>query len=489
MRIRCVLMLTLCGWLSACVSVPADRGSADSMTLLKSRSAVAGELHLPPAATAERDEALSSLTNQPLDADASVRVALVSSPRLQAMYAQLGLAQAEVYDASRLSNPSLGFMRLTGDGASRTTWTLTQSFMELLFMNYRNAVSRSAALQAKQQLAQSVLNLEAEVRIAYYRYVAASLIAQLHEQTQVAAQAAADYAHSLFNAGNISELQLSRERAAGSETRIALQAAQSDRLQRRGQLLTLMGLNASLADAGFVERLDVPVAQSLDVPALQQWADRQRVDLLLTREQLAMYDRARTHTRRWFWLDGVKVEVEREREADGTRSTGVGGSVGLPLFNQGKGARLRAQAQWEATQAGLAALQLSIGNDLTVQVESLQRARAAVNEYRATLMPLRERIVELSQQQQNYMLIGAFELLAAKRELLRAYQEYLNATGEYWIRHVELARTVGGRLPDEAGDASYGISVGVEALPDAEGRSSAPTVTEDEHTAHSHTRE
>ncbi|MGE0115233.1 MAG: TolC family protein [Steroidobacteraceae bacterium] len=485
MKIRFVLLLTSTWLLGACAVIPADRGSAQSIELLRSRSGVAASVKLDAMHASEADS-LKDMLTQPLDADAAVRVALVSSPRLQALYAQLGLAQADVYDASRLSNPSLGFMRLTGDGGTRTTWTLTQGFMELLFIHYRSALSHSASLQAKQRLAQSVLNLEAEVRTAYYRYVAASLVAQLHEQAQLATQVSADYAQSLFDAGNISELQLSRERAAGSEARVALHVSQSDRLQRRGELLTMMGVSASTSGIAFVERLDIPVAQSLDLPGLQQWAEQQRVDLLLTREQLSMYDRARTHARRWFWLDGAEVQAERERETDGARLNGIGGSVGLPLFNQGGGARLRAQAQWEAAQAELTALRLSIGNELAVQVESLQRARAAVNEYRETLMPLRERIVELSQQQQNFMLIGTFELLSAKHELLQAYQDYLNATGEYWIRHVELARTVGGRLPDAAGDASYGISVGVDALPAAAAESARATGAVDEHAGHSH---
>ena len=444
--------------LAACVNVPEDRGVSQSIALLKTRSSNAAAVQF------NTTQDMTELLSQSLDADGAVRVALNRNARMQMLYAQLGMAQAEVYDASRLSNPSLGFMRLSADAGAQTTWTLTQNFTELLFINYRTRLGRAQVLQAQQQLAQSVMDLEARVRSAYYQYVSARLIAQLHEQSNLAAQVAADYAQSLFNAGNISELQLSREQAAASRARIELQSALNNAQQQQAALLTLMGLSMQASPA-FIERLEVPVAQTLAVTSLQNWAAQQRVDLAMLHEQESLFGVMQSHTRHWFWLSDTAVQLEHERETDGEILRGAGGSVGLPIFNQGKGSRLRAQAQLEATHAELKTLQLTINNDVTAQVDSLQRARLAVEEYRQRLVPLQERVLELSQQQQNYMLIGAFELLNARREVLQSYQDYLAATGDYWLQYVALCKTVGGRLPDTAGESSAGISVGVDELP------------------------
>ena len=172
MNIRCLMLVMASVALTACVSVPADRGAARSVELLKSRSTVAAAVHLGEANPA-------ALPDQPLDADACVRVALNRSPSMQMQYAQLGLQQADVYDATRLSNPSLSFMHadVQASDATRSTWGLSQNFTELLFINYRSKLGRSIQLQAQQQVAAAVLNLEAEVRTAYYRYVVASLVA------------------------------------------------------------------------------------------------------------------------------------------------------------------------------------------------------------------------------------------------------------------------------------------------------------------------
>lgn len=452
----------------ACVSMPSDRGRAETVSWLQSRSTVAAEVRLNEPGAAEE-------LAEPLDVEAAVRVALNRSPQLLALYAQLGLTQAEVYDATRLTNPSLGFMQASvrGSNASRSTWSLTQNFTELLFMNYRQRQGRSLLLQARLRVAQSVLDLEAQVRSAYYRQAVSALVAQLHEQSTVAAGASADYAQALFNAGTISELQLSREQANASQARIAWRTAQSEAQRQRAALLTLMGVSWQ-ERCEFVDRLEVPRQQALQADSLQEWAKQQRVDLALLREQISMLDAAQHHARRWFWLSDAQLQLEREDDTDGARLNGVGGSVSVPLFNQGAGTRLRAQSQLERTQAELAITQLSLRNDLIVQLEALARAAEVVDEYRQRLVPLQERVLELSQQQQNFMLIGAFELLAARRELLQTYQDYLAATGQYWLNHVELSRTVGGRLPESAGEASDGISIGVDALPEPDREAAQP---------------
>ncbi len=453
----CALLVT------GCIAIPADRGASDSVALLRSRSMQADAVVLGPAASSD----VTALLDQPLDADAAVRLALVNSPRMQGLYAELGLAQADVYDASRLSNPSLGFMQLAGGGAQRRTWTLTQRFTDLLFIGYRTQLGRSALLQAQQRVAQAVLEMEAVVRTAYYQMLVTELLQQLHQQISDAAAASSSYAQSLFKAGNISELQLSREQAAASRARIGWQQAQSVALERRRELMTLLGLSLLDTRVQFVQTLEVPVSQRLDIQALQQWAAQQRMDVALLHEQLGQLSNVQIHTRRWFWLDDAALELERETETDGSVLNGVGGSVGLPLFNQGGGARLRATAQVESIAAELSEVTLAMSNDVAAQVQALEQARLAVEEYRNQLVPLQERITALTQQQQNYMLVGTFELLSARQEALQTYRDYLQATADYWIRHVALERTVGGKLPDTAGDASYGISVGVDALPDA----------------------
>lgn len=467
--------------LAGCATVPADRGASVSNELLVSRSSVLGRI---PVRADEQQQEVTNLLATPLDADAAVRFALARSPRMRTLYAELGLAQAEVYDATRLSNPALGYMRKGGDGGGTTTWSISQRFTELLFIGYRSRLSRSELLQSQQRVASEVLTLEADVRSAYYNYVGAELVKQLRDRAAQLAGASAQYADELFKAGNINALQLSREQAQASAARIDQRSADIATRAAQSRLLTLLGLPLSTettaATPSFVTTLSLPAQLTAAAADLQGWALKQRLDLAALRERRTLFERNLQHVSRWRWLGGVELEVERETE-QGDTAMGYGGSVELPLFNQGGGSLLRARAGRELSDATLAALEINIGNDVVVRHAALGAAYDNVYEYRQRLVPLRERIVELSQQQQSFMLVGAFELIQAKQDELDTYQGYLDAVRDYWVAHSELLHAVGGRLPDTAGAGSSGIAV---AVPDvAAGQSDAGGAHED-HSQH-----
>jgi cobalt-zinc-cadmium efflux system outer membrane protein len=73
--------------------------------------------------------------------------------------------------------------------------------------------------------------------------------------------------------------------------------------------------------------------------------------------------------------------------------------------------------------------------------------RYLIDNYRNTVLPLREKIVNLTLQKYNYMLVGAFDLLVAKQQEFEAYQKYLEALRDYWIIRADMQRALGGRLP------------------------------------------
>ncbi len=471
--------------LAGCAAIPADRGAATT-ALLKTRSDVAAGISMAGSSGDTQSE-VAKILAAPMNADAAVRVALLHSPRMRALYAQLGFAHADIYDASRLSNPSLGYLRLTADGGvGQTTWSLAQSFTELLFLGYRTRVGRSQLLQAQQTVASEVLALEADVRSAYYEYVSAALVAQMRERVVALTGASAQYAQQLFDAGNINTLQLSRELAMASEARIEQRVTAVAARTAQSGLMNLLGL--ALKDNGttqFVVTLPLPVTVSADVKSLQEWALTQRLDLLALREEVSMQDTSLRHARRWRWLGGVQGVAESEREGDETLK-GFGAELELPLFNQGGGNLLRAHASLETAQANLAGLETEIGNDMVVRYAALQAAQANVEEYRQRLVPLRERIVNLSQEQQTFMLIGTFELLSVKQEEMDTYQAYLEAVRDFWIAHTELRRAAGGKLPAGIDATDTGISVGIDAL--ATGAGSADTPSQQmqgmDHSAH-----
>jgi outer membrane protein, heavy metal efflux system len=414
--------------LAGCVAVPADRGSARVHSLVDS--------------TALTEKPVST----PIGPDEAVQLALLNSPVMRQLYAELGLAQAEVYDATRLSNPSLGYLQLSpGDaGGAQKNWSLTQNFTELLFIRYRTRVGKADLLRAQQRVAHDVALLEADVRTAYYHYIGAKLIAVARLEAATAANLSAELAERFHAAGNISALQLSREQAAAGAATIAQRQAQSATTAAHGALFTAMGLPLNRADLKFLENLPPPTVITASVADLQTQAQRQRLDLQALRTEAGLRRDQLVHSRRWRWLGGLTVTAEREKERDGEVIRGGGAAVDLPIFNAGRGLLLRAQSLQESAEAVLAMQELKIANEIAVQLAAVEAARMTVDDYRQRLVPLVERIVLLSQQQQNYMLIGAFDVLAAKREEVSTRENYIAALRDYWISHTRLYSEIGG---------------------------------------------
>lgn len=435
--------------LAGCVSLPQDRGAQAVRELAEARAPGSG-LRFTSASEQEIAARVDGLLAQEIDAQSAVRLALLDSPRLRMLYAELGLSFADVYDATRLANPRLGFLALASDaaaGGTQVTWSLAQNFMELLFQSYRARLGRAAQVEGEQRIAQAVLDLETEVREAYYRHAAARLALQMRRTVAQAVDLSTRLATRFHEAGNISVLQLGREQAAASDAAIGELRAAASEAAARGQLLTLLGLETDDPRPRFADDLRVPALVDLDTAAAIAMARANRLDLAALQTRAWSREEQLRHARRWRWLGGLTALGERERELDGEVLKGGGASVDLPLFNPGTGVLQRAQSRAELANAQVEAAGIALGNEIAAQLAALEAAHAVAEEYRLRLIPARERIVDASQREQNFMLIGAFELLAARREELDAYEDYISAIRDYWIERARLARLTGGALP------------------------------------------
>ncbi len=201
------------------------------------------------------------------------------------------------------------------------------------------------------------------------------------------------------------------------------------------------------------ERLPDLKGESLDEAALLKVADTQRLDLSAARREVANDLDFASTTRRWRWLGDLEAGYERESDTDGSRLRGPSLSLSLPIFNQNQSGVIRADAQAEMAQARLSDLELRVKNEVARGLDQLASAREIAEAYRTAVLPQREQLVASTQEEHNYMLVGVFELLQARRAQLDAYQSYVEAVRDYWIARSVLRKSVGGALPDDSGEA------------------------------------
>lgn len=74
--------------------------------------------------------------------------------------------------------------------------------------------------------------------------------------------------------------------------------------------------------------------------------------------------------------------------------------------------------------------------------------RQLIEHYNKTLLPLKQRIVDLTLKNYNFMLMGAFDLLEAKQSEIETQQDYKAAILDYWLILTDLQRALGGKAPE-----------------------------------------
>lgn len=475
------IALVLAAILSACATLPADGGRGDVDNLVAERTG-----HAIPAAADVPDTLVTELLLQPLTSESAVQIALVNNPQLRATYARLGIAAAAVYDAGRLSNPRLGVsvMSSTESGtANQVTFGLAQSFTDLLLLSSRSALAEGEFESSKREAAAEILNLAADVNVAYYALVGAQQVFAMRTTVAAVAEASATLAQRFFDAGNISALESALAQSDASQSRLDTLRAKADVEAARSALNRLLGFNGDDSRWTLPDQLRLPVRQEDDLAELLLLAQHSRLDLAAKRAQLELLADSLGVTRSFRYAGDIEVGVETERETDRSRITGPNLVIELPIFNTGEGRIAQAEAQLDQAQAQYQLLALQISNDVQLAHAKVLLNRSLAQHHRETLLPQREAVVRYTQQEFNYMLTGQFALLEAKQREYDAYQGYLEALRDYWIARSELERAVGARLPS-AGDATLETVGPIQ--PDA----TAPEETSHmHHNIHSHTNE
>lgn len=434
--------------LTSCAGLPTERGRDTVADALGERQG--REVALASRGAGVIDDDIRALLAEPLSADAAVALAWRNSPRSKAALAELGIAAADLFESSRPRNPGLSWSRLGSEYALGLHVVLT----DLLTLPARRRIGALAWQAAVAEAVDALLAEAALVRRDYYRALTAEQVAELRAAVAEAADLSAEMARRFHAAGNISALQLAREEADATQSRAAAARARVDRLAARMKLAERLGLAGRTNRWSLPDRLPLPPPFAADVDTLLEQATARRGDLAAARALLDAHGRDARLARRIGWLGEVELGFEREREGDERRS-GPGIEVELPLFDQGQGRIVRAEAERELALQRIEAIELGIEAAVRTGAARLAVQAEIIDTYRRTLIPQREAIVARELERYNFMLIGVGELLQARREEFDTYQDYLEAIRDGWIARGELERAVGGPIAVDAAAIEY----------------------------------
>jgi outer membrane protein, heavy metal efflux system len=448
--------------LSGCVAVSRSEGERAVQRQLAAATPLA-----PPLDSAAAAEAIAARVAQllaaPVTPASAVQVAFLRNQKVIEATSHLGLSQADVVAASRIANPFLYGSYISGGGERQVTGEIGLSVSDLLLLSARKHLAAGEYQRAQELVAATLLDLVRDTQAAWYRYASAELVNAMRAAIARAAQTSALLAQRFYDAGNISQLDLTLERAAAAEAQVQARRAALDARRAKYELQQQMGLTGDLQWQ--VERgLPVPVAIEVPPDSLVSLAREHRADLRAAREEAQLLSDALAVVKRWRWVGTVQVGVQREREPDTHVLTGPTLALALPIFDQGQAGIARASAQLEASRARVTALETAVDNAVRLGLERVVTGEQVARDYREALVPQHELIVKREQELQNFMFIGQFELLLSKQQEYEAYQGYLEAVRDYWLARVDLARQLGTELPggEPAGSGRVGVD---EILP------------------------
>jgi cobalt-zinc-cadmium efflux system outer membrane protein len=438
--------------LTGCATFDQRAGFSDVSDAVAAHSGKRVVWNLGTELDAQVAQEVRALLQDTLTADGAVQVALLNSRDLQALYAELGVAQADLVQAGLLRNPVFdGVVRvLVNGGPPELEFNAAMDFLDIFYRPLRRRVAAARFEEAKVEVTGAVLDFATMVRASFYRHQANEQMLELLQTIVQALAVAFDVTQRLHEAGNITDLDLARDRALFEEEKLRLRAAEVAARQSRARLNAVMGLWGEQTDWHIDRRLpDIP-AQPLPLNGLEARALRQSLDLASARQRLLAAGEQLGVSRAVALLPDASLGAGGER-AEGEWGVGPVFEFPIPLFDQGQARIGRAAAELRRAQQEYYALGVRLRSTARAVHERVQGAYDRALYYRDIVLPLRERIVHETQLQYNAMQLGVIDLLRAREQQIQAAVAYVETLLDYWLARTDIEQLLSGRLPSGEG--------------------------------------
>lgn len=393
--------------------------------------------------------ATDALLKPALTADSAVQVALLNNKGLQAVYNELGIAEAAKVQASLLPNPTFTIERISGPVEIEVEKRIVGNILALATLPVRAEVAADRFRQAQLRAAEETLRVAAETRRAYYRAVASRQAIFVLAQAKASAETATQLSRRLGESGAIGKLNQAQDQVFYAEITAQLATARQRMLSERERLVRAMGLWGGDLAFKLPDNLPSMPQRPQVLPAVEVEAVRRRIDIQIARIELDTLAKSYGLTQATRFVNLLEVaavsrDTKERRTGEKMRDRGFEVEFQIPLFDFGE-VRTR-----QAEQTYLKAV-----NRLAEKaVNARSQAREAYRNYRATydiaahyrreVLPLRKIITDETLLRYNAMQIDVFALLSEVRQRTASINAGVEAQREFWLASVDLAVAVMG---------------------------------------------
>ncbi|MEO8347038.1 MAG: TolC family protein [Betaproteobacteria bacterium] len=401
--------------------------------------------------TAADRESVKALVAQklehPLTPDDAVLIALINNAGLQASYADLGIAEAELVRAGRLPNPRFSFSRISNSQSVEIERKFVVDIIGILLMPITSKLEAGRFRATQTAVAGEALRVAAETRRSYFTAVAASESVRYYEQVQMAANASAELARRMAAAGNWSQLAQAREQVFYAEATAQLARARQTALAERERLARLLGLGSDSSAIKLPERLpNLPASPRAGANLKEQVLER-RLDIRMARQGLEATGNALELTNATRFVGVFDLAYKNKSDTGVPRQNGYEVELEVPLFDWGETKVAKAEAIYLQAVARLAEATGNAQSEARTAWGGYQTAYELARHYREEVVPRRKKIAEETLLRYNGMLLSVFELLADAREQVMSVNAAIEATRDFWLADADLDAAIAGGTP------------------------------------------
>lgn len=392
-------------------------------------------------------ELIETLLQHELTAGTAVQIALLNNPKVQKIFEEIGIAQADLVEAGLFSNPAFDLIFRFPEKKDLVTnieYTITSSFIDLFLIPLRVKVAKAELEQTTLRVTHDLLELAFEVEQTFYELQAAQQniiyvhsileLTSIHSELSLRQQ----------NVGNINRLEFQQIQARYLEAELEIATIQNAIIRLREKLNRLLGFCGDI-QWKISDMLPEIVYQDLPLTRLESIAFSERLDLQAARFDVLRLSRKLGVKQGWVYTQG-RLGLGGERDSDGTNLLGPAITGEIPIFNYGQADRLRLHAELRQAQDQLAGLEIQVLSEVREAHKLLINDLRIINEYRDHIIPMQTHILESSEELYNVMGLGIDRLIENKRQEFQVYSDYIMSQKNYWMARVQLDRALGGKL-------------------------------------------
>lgn len=392
--------------------------------------------------------------NEPLKlsrADA-VREALARNPALVAARAQVEQARAAVVQAGAIPDPTLlvdvaGQSHLLNPGSGNAS---DQGVGFTIPFPGKRGLRRDVATADLHVAEFNVAQLQQQVGSQAAQAYDAILVARRHrEYLEQSKQFAADFVQKTqarFLAGTVAKVDVVKAQTDFAQSENDLIANERDTATALASLDRLLGRMAG-APIETTDSLDVP-RDIPDLEALQRLAQASRPELQSLAAQL-QGAAAATRLAKEFWAPDFNVSATRNA-AEGTPTTFTTAlTIGVPIFfrQHQRGEVAAAQHREEELTANLRDVRAQVSLDVQTAYANASTSLRQAIFIRDQLLPEAREVYRVASVSYGLGGVSALDLLDAKRTLLAAQTQYVDALGAANDALAALELAAGAPLP------------------------------------------